>query len=225
MLPFEDRFRRQQELVPRERLRELEISVIGVGAIGRQVALQLAAVGASRLVLVDFDIVDSTNVTTQGYLQSDVGALKVLATARMINAIDPAVSVQTVAERWRPALGLGEAAFCCVDSITARSAIWRSAGRACQFWADGRMRADVLRVMAAWHEPSRRHYPTTLFPQAEAQTGNCTSRSTLYAASIAAGVMVHQLARWLRGAPPDSDVTINLLAAELSVAPIRGAPV
>ena len=34
-----DRFVRQQDLVPQERLAALSISVIGVGAIGRQVAL------------------------------------------------------------------------------------------------------------------------------------------------------------------------------------------
>src|SRR4051812_1501709 len=35
----EDRFVRQRELVPSERLTDLTITVIGVGAIGRQVAL------------------------------------------------------------------------------------------------------------------------------------------------------------------------------------------
>jgi len=41
------RFVRQRELVPADRLSEITATVIGVGAIGRQVALQLAAVGAS----------------------------------------------------------------------------------------------------------------------------------------------------------------------------------
>ena len=40
-----DRFTRQRELVPAERLAAVTATVIGVGAIGRQVALQLAAIG------------------------------------------------------------------------------------------------------------------------------------------------------------------------------------
>ncbi|QDU96238.1 hypothetical protein [Lignipirellula cremea] len=60
----------------------------------------------------------------------------------------------------------------------------------------------------------RSPYAQTRFPQADAQRGSCTSRSTSYAASIAAGLMVHQFTRWLRGAPVDADTTLNLLAGE-----------
>ena len=62
-----DRFSRQASLVPREKLIETTFTVVGVGAIGRQVALQLASIGVYKLRLIDFDIVDMTNVTTQGY--------------------------------------------------------------------------------------------------------------------------------------------------------------
>ena len=62
----------------------------------------------------------------------------------------------------------------------------------------------------------KRVTPRTLFPQAEATRGSCTSRSTIYAASIAAGLMVHQFTRWLRGLPADNDTLINLLASEWS---------
>ncbi|MDP7019582.1 MAG: ThiF family adenylyltransferase, partial [Pirellulaceae bacterium] len=70
---LQDRFTRQRDLVPIDRLADVATTVIGVGAIGRQVALQLAAVGAPRIQLVDFDAVDVTNVTTQGYTANDVG--------------------------------------------------------------------------------------------------------------------------------------------------------
>ena len=49
-----DRFQRQSSLVPAERLSQISVTVIGVGAIGRQVALQLAAIGTPRIQLVDF---------------------------------------------------------------------------------------------------------------------------------------------------------------------------
>lgn len=61
-----DRFSRQRDLVPAERLQTLTATVVGVGAIGRQVALQLAALGIQKLRLIDFDTVELTNITTQG---------------------------------------------------------------------------------------------------------------------------------------------------------------
>ena len=72
-------------------------------------------------------------------------------------------------------------------------------------------------VLTATDPDSRRHYPTTLFEQADAEPGRCTARSTIYTANIAAGLMLHQFARWLRGQPVDRDLSLNLLASELSV--------
>jgi molybdopterin-synthase adenylyltransferase len=78
------------------------------------------------------------------------------------------------------------------------------------------MLGEVIRVLTVADEQGRDHYSTTLFSQAEAQRGACTARSTIYAASIAAGLMVHQFTRWLRGLPTDRDCSLNLLAADLS---------
>jgi len=205
---------RQQGLVPSDRLTDLTVTVIGVGAIGRQVALQLAAIGVRSIQLIDFDSVDETNITTQGYLASDVGTLKVEATSDAVRQIDADIQIETITDRFRPRHSTGEAIFCCVDSISARTAIWRSAVASCQFWADGRMLGETMRILCVADDTGRQHYPTTLFQQSEAQQGQCTSRSTIYTASIAAGLMLHQFTRWLRRMPIDIDLTLNLLASE-----------
>jgi sulfur carrier protein ThiS adenylyltransferase len=212
-----NRFQRQDDLVPRDRLADVKATVIGVGAIGRQVALQLAAIGVPHIQLVDFDVVDDSNRTTQGYALADVGMTKVLATLAAIHQLDPVIAIECIEDRYRPRLDIGQAIFCAVDSIDARSAIWRSAGSKCRFWCDGRMLGEVIRVLAVAGDVGRDHYPTTLFAQSEAQPGRCTARSTIYAASIAAGLMVHQFTRWLRGIPVDRDTSLNLLAGELAV--------
>jgi len=212
-----DRFVRQAELVPQARLESLTVTLIGVGAIGRQVALQLAAIGVRHLQLIDFDHVDRTNITTQGFSWRDLGMLKVDAVQRSVHEIDPDVSLDAFPDRFRGSHRLGEAVFCGVDSITTREILWRSAKDRCRFWCDGRMLGEVIRILTVADRSSREHYPQTLFAAAEAQTGRCTARSTIYAASIAAGLMLHQFTRWLRDLPTDADLTLNLLSAECSL--------
>jgi sulfur carrier protein ThiS adenylyltransferase len=76
---------------------------------------------------------------------------------------------------------------------------------------------EVIRVLASADHPTSEHYQSTLFDSSEAQQGTCTSRSTIYTASIAAGLMVRQFTRWLRGIPIDADTTVSLLASEWTV--------
>jgi len=43
---------------------------------------------------------------------------------------------------------------------------------------------------------SRKHYPTTLFHSDEAFEGSCTAKTTIYCASIAAGLMIAQFTKY-----------------------------
>jgi molybdopterin-synthase adenylyltransferase len=63
------------------------------------------------------------------YRARDVGRLKVEATAEAVREIDGAIALELVNDRYRPRLAIAKAVFCCVDSISAREAIWRSAGQ------------------------------------------------------------------------------------------------
>ena len=214
MIEAANRFERQSEMIPANRLAEVSATVIGVGAIGRQVALQLAAIGTPRLQLIDFDHVDLSNTTTQGYRHHEIDRSKPLSCADAIREIDAEIEVTPVEDRFRPRQEIGNSVFCCVDSIAARAAIWKAVEGRAAFWVDGRMLGEVIRVLGANKISTSNHYATTLFTPPEAQRGTCTSRSTIYAANIAAGLMVHQFTRWLRDLPIDSDTTVNLLAGE-----------
>jgi len=179
--------------------------VIGVGAIGRQVALQLAALGMPRMTLFDDDHVQTENLAPQGYWPEDLQHTKVTATAEICRRIYPVIDVTPIASRFKRST-LRELsfegdpiAFCCVDSIVSRKMIWETVRSSASFFVDGRMSADVLRVLASDHPAVDDYYASTLFGAAEAYVGACTARSTIYAASVAAGLMVHQFCKWLRG--------------------------
>ncbi len=190
-----------------------------VGAIGRQVALQLAAMGVPWLQLIDPDTVEPVNLACQGYLEDDLGRSKVSATGDLCQQLRHGLAVEELPQRFRRSMAVGNVLFCAVDSIETRRLIWEAVKDRIGFFADGRMAAQVLRVLVACDPHSREHYPTTLFANNEAYTGSCTARSTIFCANIAAGFMVAQFACWLRRLPIDAELTVNLLASELTLAP------
>ena len=215
----QERYSRQQDIVPAGRLTECRATVIGVGAIGRQVALQLAAMGIPWLQLIDFDLVESSNIASQGYLETDLGKLKVEATARMCQRINRSLETSIVAERFRRSMDVGNIVFTCVDKIDVRRLIWQAVKDQVNLFCDGRMSAEVLRVLTVCDSLSREHYPSTLFQAREAFAGPCTAKTTIYCASIAAGFMLTQFTRYLRQLPVDCDIQLNLLASEINVCP------
>ena len=227
---YPDRDVRQRDLVPPQRLARCHAVVVGVGAIGRQAAVQLAAMGVPQLTLVDHDQVAVENLAVQGYAPHELGLAKVEATAAACKLLNPDLVIRTHAHRFRRS-SPGELAalkvrrdevdvalFCCVDDITARRLVWKASRDRLAFFADGRMAAEVLRVLVSTDPPCDDRYSSTLFAPEQAYAGSCTARSTIYSASVAAGLMVGAFARWLRGLPVERDLVLNLLAAELTVA-------
>ena len=212
-----DRDLRQRDIVPPDRLAACKATVVGVGAVGRQIALQLAAMGIPWLQLVDFDTVEPVNLACQGFLESDLGRPKVQATADMAQEINHQLEVHTLNERFRRSAQIGNVLFCGVDKIETRQLLWQAVKDKVAFFADGRMSAETVRVLVAADPASRKHYPTTLFTAGEAFAGACTAKSTIFTANIAAGLMLEQFARYLRGMPVDPDLQLNLLSSELTV--------
>lgn len=212
-----ERYSRQQDIIPAERLKQCKATVIGVGAIGRQVALQLAAIGVSQLQIVDFDVVEISNLASQGFLQKDLERSKVDVTAELIRKMNPDLIAEILFERFKRSTPVGNCVFVCVDSIVIRKLIWDSVKDKVSFYCDGRMSAEVLRIITACDEESRKYYPQTLFTAEQAHAGSCTAKTTIYCANIAAGFMLAQLTKHLRHLPIDSDIQMNLLSMELSI--------
>ena len=62
-----------------ERLDRAAVGIAGLGGLGSNIAVHLARLGVGRLVLVDFDVVDITNLNRQHYTMKDIGIPKTLA--------------------------------------------------------------------------------------------------------------------------------------------------
>jgi sulfur-carrier protein adenylyltransferase/sulfurtransferase len=77
-----------------QRLRDARVAVVGTGGLGSPVSLYLAAAGVGTLGVIDFDVVETSNLQRQViYGTSDVGVAKVAAAARRLRDMNPHIRV------------------------------------------------------------------------------------------------------------------------------------
>ncbi|NOZ13973.1 MAG: sulfur carrier protein ThiS adenylyltransferase ThiF [Acidobacteria bacterium] len=69
------------------------VGVAGLGGLGSHVATALARTGIGALVLVDFDVVEPSNLNRQCYDAADIGRYKVDALAERISRFNPFVQL------------------------------------------------------------------------------------------------------------------------------------
>lgn len=72
-----------------EKLRRVTVGIAGLGGLGSNIALMLARSGIGRLVIVDDDTVELTNIHRQCYSLDSVGDKKIDALTREISRINP----------------------------------------------------------------------------------------------------------------------------------------
>ena len=74
---------------------EASVAICGLGGLGSNVALALARAGVGRLHLIDFDLVDISNLNRQQYNACQVGMAKTEAMKDNISAAAPYVELVT----------------------------------------------------------------------------------------------------------------------------------
>ena len=213
-----DRYQRQSQILPAERMAQMRVIVIGCGAVGSQVARQLAHIGQPNVTLCDFDTVGVENLCCQGFHERDLGMSKVEAVSELMGMINSERIPARLNARFRRSDASNyDVIFCCVDKIETRKMIWEACSKTCQAFFDVRIKGgDSIRVISATKQESRAHYPTTLFAAEEAQEGECTAKMTIYGAYVAAGILLSQYGLFLRRFPITGyDVMLNLCTMEL----------
>ena len=79
------------------------VGIAGLGGLGSNLAVFLARLGIGHMILVDFDVVDITNLNRQHYTMKDLGVPKTLALVEQLEAINPYLNYETYTERVIPA--------------------------------------------------------------------------------------------------------------------------
>lgn len=76
-----------------EKLHNSTIAVCGLGGLGSNIAISLARAGIGRLILIDFDRVDISNLHRQQYKASQIGMYKTDALAENLFEISPYLNI------------------------------------------------------------------------------------------------------------------------------------
>ena len=82
-----------------QRIRQTKVGIAGAGGLGSNCAQLLVRSGFIDFVLVDFDVVECSNLNRQFYFEDQIGQAKIQALAWNLHRINPALKLRTVQER------------------------------------------------------------------------------------------------------------------------------
>jgi molybdopterin/thiamine biosynthesis adenylyltransferase len=218
----EDRFSRFR-LIPwwdQKKLQAARVLVIGAGALGNEILKNLALLGFERIVVVDLDRIEESNLSRAILFSSeDVGSFKAEAAARSLQKIAPQARVRSLVANVVQNCGLGLFAWSDViiaglDNREARLWINRCAWKMNRPWIDGAIEGinGVARVFVAgtapcyectlgetdWKLLQQRMSCNLLLREANTE-GKVATTPTI--SSVIAGIEVQEAVKLLHGMP------------------------
>ncbi len=82
-----------------QKIKTSVVGIAGLGGLGSTVAIALARIGVGTLILVDYDVVEPSNLNRQQYFIHQIGMPKVEALRENISKINPYVKVHSYREK------------------------------------------------------------------------------------------------------------------------------
>ena len=82
-----------------KRFSSATVAICGLGGLGSNIAIALARAGIGKLLLIDFDRVDITNLHRQQYKANQIGLYKADALAESLLEIAPYTEIKTVTSK------------------------------------------------------------------------------------------------------------------------------
>jgi molybdopterin/thiamine biosynthesis adenylyltransferase len=218
----EDRYSRFR-LIPwwdQSKLQAARVLVIGAGALGNEILKNLVLLGFERMVIVDLDKIEESNLSrTILYRSSDVGSYKADVAAKSVKALAPGTKVKPLVRNVVQDCGLGlfrwsDVILAGLDNREARLWINRCAWKMNRPWIDGAIEGinGVARVFVAgtapcyectlgetdWKLLEQRMSCNLLLREANTE-GKIATTPTI--SSVIAGIEVQEAVKLLHGMP------------------------
>lgn len=182
-----DRYARQRVLagvseVGQARIAAASVLVVGAGGLGCPVLQYLAGAGVGRIMIIDHDTVEETNLHRQPlYSTGDIGAAKAEAARQALLGLNPDIAIEALVERLTPQnvtplVGTADVVVDAADNFAATYVL----SDACRATAKPLVSASAIGLSGyagafCGGGPSYR----AVFPEAPYQAGNCVSVGVL----------------------------------------------
>lgn len=177
------------------------VDIIGVGASGSRVALDLAKLGVENIHVWDDDIVEEHNVPNQAYGEVDIGKTKVEALQDLILKAT-GTKITTHCEKVTTSQKLGEVVFLLTDTMKSRKQIWEHCVKLHPFTRvmfETRMGSDLVIVYTInpCNMDDVKLWESTLCDDKQSEISVCGATITAGpVASITAGIALYQFMGW-----------------------------
>lgn len=192
------------------------IDVIGAGATGSYVVLQLAKMGLSNIHVWDKDTIESHNLPNQLYGLSDVGKSKVEALHDIILA-NTGIKIFPHNEFVDSNMTepLGDIVFLLTDTMSSRKEIYESCLKlgSSSLCIETRLSATQGRIYS--FDPTdfamQDKWEKTLYSDAEAERSECGTTITMGASSsMMASMAVWQMIKWYKNSVPEFEILYSV---------------
>lgn len=150
-------------------VRNASALVVGAGALGNEVAKNLAMMGVRLIVVADRDKVETANLTRSVFFrEQDHGRPKAIVLGERLREVNPDVQVLALNGDIEETIGLGLARrmdmiFSCLDNRLARRTLNRMCEKLAKSWVDGSME-NLLGDVTVFRPGDTACYECTLTP-------------------------------------------------------------
>ena len=193
------------------------IMLVGAGGINSWVAFSLSRI-MHELYIVDFDVVDETNVQGgQLYRTIDIGRTKVAAVKEICRQFGCTNSIYDIPHSFSREVGITPICITGLDNMATRKEVFelweeslnKSINKEEHLLLDGRMNGELFEIFAIQGnnlEQIQEYKDNWLFSDSEVEELECTRKSTTFVAMGIASFITATLCNWLANKKMDAEL-------------------
>jgi molybdopterin/thiamine biosynthesis adenylyltransferase/DNA-binding transcriptional regulator YhcF (GntR family) len=212
----------------REKVRAAKVMIVGAGALGNEVAKNLALMGVGNLLILDFDVIEAANLSRSVLFRDrDRDRPKAEIAAARLRELNPDIQIQYLNGDVRTQVGLGlfrrmDVVISCLDNREARLSVNRFCYALNIPWVDGAIHEflGLLRVFIPGEgacfectltEQARRdislRYSCPLLARANILLGKVPTTPTI--ASIIGAMQAQEALKLIHGFPVEAGKVVH----------------